>query len=195
MVFRLVGSGEDKIIFSAVFPPALGIISYICRPNSVITMEHIDTYLIDFLRYTAGVSEEILSWVYPLTAAFAIAVLSYVCTAVFRFAVGVIPSSLNRVMEKAGLTMDQIDWVVCHQANARIIDLVVNHFRRDDQQFAGSAFKNTGRTFYPAMPLKYIDQFAAAMLVRSDIACYLAPPRIEEQRQFHRLYAHIDSFR
>lgn len=42
--------------------------------------------------------------------------------AVFRFAVGVIPSSLNRVMEKAGLTMDQIDWVVCHQANARIID-------------------------------------------------------------------------
>src|SRR5699024_3242511 len=29
--------------------------------------------------------------------------------AVFRFAVGVIPSSLNRVMAKAGLTMDQID--------------------------------------------------------------------------------------
>ena len=97
LVFRLVGSGEDKIIFSAVFPPALGIISYICRPNSVITMEHIDTYLIDFLRYTAGVSEEILSWVYPLTAAFAIAVLSYVCTAVFRFAV---MPAVQKVTEK-----------------------------------------------------------------------------------------------
>ena len=78
---------------------------------------------------------------------------------------------------------------------ARIIDLVVDHFRRDDQQFAGSAFKDSGRTFYPTMPVEYIDQFAAAVLVRSDIACYLAPPRIEEQRQFHRLYAHIDSFR
>ena len=42
--------------------------------------------------------------------------------AVFRFAVGVIPASLQRVMEKANLTMDDIDWVVCHQANARIID-------------------------------------------------------------------------
>ena len=60
-------------------------------------MEHIDTYLIDFLRYTAGVSEEILSWVYPLTAAFAIAVLSYVCTAVFRFAV---MPAVQKVTEK-----------------------------------------------------------------------------------------------
>ena len=78
---------------------------------------------------------------------------------------------------------------------ARIIDLVMDHLRRDDQQFAGSAFKDSGRTFYPAMPVEYIDQFTAAVLVWSDIACYLAPPRIEEQRQFHRLYAHIDPFR
>lgn len=41
----------------------------------------------EFLRNTAGVSESMLSWLYPLTAAFAVALFSYVCTALFRFAV------------------------------------------------------------------------------------------------------------
>ena len=50
-------------------------------------MENIDNYIIDFLKYTAGVSTDILSWVYPLTAAFAVALFSLLCTALFRFAV------------------------------------------------------------------------------------------------------------
>ena len=66
-------------------------------------MEHIDKYLLHFLRYTAGVSENVLYWVYPLTAAFAIAVLSYVCTAVFRF--GVMPA-VQKVTERTKATWD-----------------------------------------------------------------------------------------
>ena len=50
-------------------------------------MENIDKYLFDFLKYTAGVSDDILGWVYPLTAFFAIGLLSYLCTAAFRFVV------------------------------------------------------------------------------------------------------------
>lgn len=46
-------------------------------------------------------------------------------TPVFKFAVDIVPKSITRVLGRAGLTMDQVDWVVLHQANERIIDHVV----------------------------------------------------------------------
>lgn len=42
--------------------------------------------------------------------------------AVFRFAVATIPRCVRELLDKAGLTMEQLDWVVCHQANERILD-------------------------------------------------------------------------
>ena len=66
-------------------------------------MGNIDKYLSDFLRYTAGVSEDILYWVYPLTAAFGIAVLSYACTAAFRFAV---MPAVQKLTERTKATWD-----------------------------------------------------------------------------------------
>lgn len=50
-------------------------------------MERFNDYIINFLRHTAGVSESVLSWVYPLTAMFAIGLISYMCTALFRYVV------------------------------------------------------------------------------------------------------------
>jgi 3-oxoacyl-[acyl-carrier-protein] synthase-3 len=41
---------------------------------------------------------------------------------VFRHAVVNLADVLNEVLEVAGLTADEVDWVVPHQANARIID-------------------------------------------------------------------------
>ena len=66
-------------------------------------MENIDNYILDFLKYTAGVSEDILSWVYPLTAAFAVALFSLLCTALFRF---VIMPMVQRVTEKTKAKWD-----------------------------------------------------------------------------------------
>lgn len=40
---------------------------------------------------------------------------------VFKFAVTAIPESINKVLERANMTLDDIDYVVCHQANYRII--------------------------------------------------------------------------
>ena len=40
---------------------------------------------------------------------------------VFRFAVETVPACAQRVLERAGLSVDQVDYLVCHQANARII--------------------------------------------------------------------------
>jgi len=40
---------------------------------------------------------------------------------VFKFAVGVVPESIRTVLDQAGMTMDDIDHVVLHQANIRIM--------------------------------------------------------------------------
>ena len=42
--------------------------------------------------------------------------------AVFRFAVEALPRCLHTVLEDTGMTLEDLAWVVCHQANSRIID-------------------------------------------------------------------------
>ena len=41
---------------------------------------------------------------------------------VFRFAGRTVPEAMDAVLKKADMTMEQIDWIVPHQANLRIID-------------------------------------------------------------------------
>lgn len=61
--------------------------------------------------------------------------------AVFRFAVRTVPQCVREVLANAGLTMDDVDWVVCHQANERIIDHCVRSLGAPPEKF----FKNIGR--------------------------------------------------
>ena len=62
-------------------------------------------------------------------------------SAVFRFAVDALPRSLHTVLQEAGLTLDQLDWVVCHQANSRIIDHCIKKLGADPAKF----YKNMDR--------------------------------------------------
>lgn len=48
---------------------------------------------------------------------------------VFKFAVKVFESSTRRVVEKANLTVDDIDLIIPHQANIRIIDAAVRRLK------------------------------------------------------------------
>lgn len=43
---------------------------------------------------------------------------------VFKLAVRIVPESISKVVRAAGLTLDDIDWIVPHQANQRIIEAV-----------------------------------------------------------------------
>ena len=43
---------------------------------------------------------------------------------VYRFAVSRIPMSMQETLDSAGMTADDVDWFVCHQANMRIIESV-----------------------------------------------------------------------
>lgn len=41
---------------------------------------------------------------------------------IFKFAVKIIPSSVNKVLEKANISLDEIKYIVPHQANLRIVE-------------------------------------------------------------------------
>lgn len=61
--------------------------------------------------------------------------------AVFRFAVDALPRTLHAVLEATGHTLAEVDWVVCHQANSRIIDHCVKKLEADPAKF----YKNMDR--------------------------------------------------
>ncbi len=61
--------------------------------------------------------------------------------AVFRFAVDAIPKCIHTLEEKGRISLDQVDQVVCHQANARIIDHCVRKLKADPEKF----YKNMDR--------------------------------------------------
>jgi 3-oxoacyl-[acyl-carrier-protein] synthase-3 len=46
---------------------------------------------------------------------------------VFRYAVHALSASTRRVLEMSGLGVDDVDWLVPHQANRRILDAVARN--------------------------------------------------------------------
>lgn len=86
-------------------------------------MDGFDVFILDFLRHTAGVSESMLTWLYPLTAAFAVELFSYVCTAVFRF---IVMPAVQKLTERTKAKWD--DYIFNHRvmkAFRRIIPPVI----------------------------------------------------------------------
>ena len=61
--------------------------------------------------------------------------------AVFRFAVDAVPKCIDAVLSQAGMTLSQVDHVICHQANSRIIDYVVRRLKAPPEKF----YKNMDR--------------------------------------------------
>lgn len=72
--------------------------------------------------------------------------------AVYRFAVSTVPEVLTAMLKKAGLTLDDVDYVVCHQANERIIDACVRALHAPAEKF----YKNVahwGNTCAASVPI------------------------------------------
>lgn len=55
--------------------------------------------------------------------------------ATYKFAVSMVPKLIESVVKKAGLTLDDIDVFICHQANARIVDAVARHLKLPKDKF------------------------------------------------------------
>ena len=60
---------------------------------------------------------------------------------VFKFAVKVIPESIEQILEDSNLKMNDIDYFICHQANIRIID----HVRKKYPEYSDRFYINIDR--------------------------------------------------
>lgn len=91
--------------------------------------------------------------------------------AVFRFAVEALPRCLNEVLAQSGLSLGQVDWVVCHQANGRIIDHCVRALKADPEKFYKNMDRH-GNTSAASIPVALNELAEAGRLVPGQtVAC------------------------
>ena len=84
---------------------------------------------------------------------------------VFRFAVDVLPKCAKEVAAKAGISLDQVDRFVFHQANQRILDYAIKKLKIDPARCAGNIAR-TGNTSAASVPL-LLDELVTAGALRS----------------------------
>lgn len=80
------------------------------------------------------------------------ALVSMEGTKVFKFAVETVPKCMDEVLERHGMSVEDVDFFVFHQANARIIDLVVRKYAIPEEKY----YKNLseyGNTSAASIPL------------------------------------------
>nr|UQT18325.1 ketoacyl-ACP synthase III [Pelargonium x hortorum] len=71
---------------------------------------------------------------------------------VFRFACRCVPQSIEAALDKAGLTSSNIDWLLLHQANQRILDAVSTRLEVPKERVI-SNLANYGNTSAASIPL------------------------------------------
>lgn len=73
-------------------------------------------------------------------------------TKVFKFAVEAVPWCIDQVLEKHRITVDDVDFFVFHQANARIIDLAARKYRIPPEKYCKN-ISEYGNTSAASIPL------------------------------------------
>ena len=84
---------------------------------------------------------------------------------IFKFAVQVIPVCIHRVLQQTDLTLESIDFIVCHQANARIIKYVYEKLKCDPHKFYCNV-QDYGNTSAASIPMALAQMDAKGMLQR-----------------------------
>jgi len=81
---------------------------------------------------------------------------------VYQFAVDIIPKSINRVLEENNLTLGDIDYIIPHQANVRIIDSFIKTLNLDREKVLINIDKygNTSAASIPVAIDEYKDDNA-----------------------------------
>ena len=83
---------------------------------------------------------------------------------VYRFAIDCIPRCIDEVLAKAGKTLDDLDYVICHQANERIIRHVVKKLGAREGQFYLN-LSRYGNTSAASIPIA-LDELVSGGLLR-----------------------------
>lgn len=82
---------------------------------------------------------------------------------VFKFAVSAIADGVESILDESGLSMDDIDYVVCHQANERIIDHVRKKYKGQEDKFYKNIEKYAN-TSAASIPMALDEMFENGLL-------------------------------
>ncbi len=88
-------------------------------------------------------------------------------TQVFRFAVGAVSEVMEKVLSKTGLKIEDIDYIVPHQANIRIISNIAQKYNIPMEKFQIS-IENTGNTSAASVPMALDDLLRSAKVKAGD---------------------------
>jgi 3-oxoacyl-[acyl-carrier-protein] synthase III len=89
---------------------------------------------------------------------------------VFKWAVWTVGPVAQRAMDAAGLTPDQIDAFISHQANTRIIDQMVKELKLPDTVAVARDIVETGNTSAASIPLATERLYRDGLVSSGDIA-------------------------
>ncbi len=75
---------------------------------------------------------------------------------IFKFAVSEVPKSVEKVVKSAGLTMEQLDFVVPHQANTRIVQAISDRMNYPIEKFILN-IEEYGNTSTASIPMAFCE--------------------------------------
>jgi len=87
--------------------------------------------------------------------------------AVFRFATRVMASATQEVMDAAGLTVEQVRWIVPHQANIRIIEAAARGLKLPMDRFVVNLDKY-GNTSTASIPIAMVEALEKGQIKNGD---------------------------
>lgn len=87
---------------------------------------------------------------------------------VFKFAVRVIPDATRSALEQAGFGVDELRWLIPHQANSRILATIEQRLSIDDDRVF-SNLEMTGNTSAASIPLALDDLYTGGRLAPGDL--------------------------
>jgi len=92
---------------------------------------------------------------------------------VFKFATRILPQSTTQVLQNAGMTIDDIDLLIPHQANARIIDLAIRRLGLPEEKVFINLHKY-GNTSAASIPLALVEAIEAGRIKTGDHLCLVS---------------------
>lgn len=84
---------------------------------------------------------------------------------VFKFAVSTVGNVINEILDKTGNTIDDIDYVVCHQANERIIKTIIKQFNCNPDKFYMNMYEY-GNTSAASIPIALDEMYEKGLLTK-----------------------------
>jgi 3-oxoacyl-[acyl-carrier-protein] synthase III len=92
---------------------------------------------------------------------------------VFKHAVNGMASSAQKALEKANMTIDQIDWVVAHQANVRIINAVGQKLNLPSEKIYINVDR-FGNTSAASVPIAFDEMLKKGLIKRGQKILFVA---------------------